>query len=506
LAEYYEIEETSETLRFYYGLAGDEIKVTPEEYSDKDYLSELDAKGYKLARNRKIKRQRVHKYIMSGGGILEDCGYIAGRYLPIIITYGKRTYIQNMERASGVIRICKDSQRLLNVQSSKLAEIASGSSIEKPIFTPEQVLGHEARWANDAVSDYPYQLINLSYDINGQLIQPGPVGMTKSPDLPPALGALLQFANDGLNDLMGNQDQAEQVKSNLSGLAVELIQAQISVQTAGYMSNFAIAEKWAAQVWLEMVKDLYTREGRKLKGESEGGSAEQIDIKKPIIDDQTGTVTAINDFSQLKTMDIQIEIGASSESKRAATEKGLIGLMGQIQDPGTQGILSNMILANSSGEGMSELRPYFRKQLIQQGAIEPSKEESDKMAEDAKNQQPEQPSPTDQANVDFLTASAAAEQAKAENLKAQTEKVNKEAEQVEANTQKILSEARINELKAIQAAQQLDINKAMIIDEWLKSQLITGEPAGEVEQPGQEMNEPQPMPMDQGAMMQEPPQ
>ena len=374
IAEYYRVEVKKETVHFYQGLTGDEIKVSALEFKDKDYLSELEAQGYTEVRKKQVKRQRVHKYIMSGGGILEDCGYIAGKYIPIIITYGKRSFIDNVERASGFVRICKDSGRLQNVQASKVAEIASGSSVKKPIYLPEQIQGHEFRWANDAVQDYAYQLINLAYDANGQTLPPGPVGYTQSPDLPPAIAALLQYSGDRLNDLMGNADQGEKLQSNLSGIAVELIQAQISVQTAGYMSNLAIAESWCAKVWLEIIKEIYIEEGRILKGENDGGKTEQIKLKKPVIN-ANGEVEIINDFSKLKAMDVEINIGASSESRRAATEKGLIGLMGNIQDPATQSIVGNMILANSEGEGMSELRPYFRKQLIQQGAIEPSQEE-----------------------------------------------------------------------------------------------------------------------------------
>ena len=470
LAEYYRVEVKNETIRFFRGLGGDERKLSSVEYKDKEYVSELESQGYTEARKKVVKRQRVHKYIMSGGGILEDCGYIAGKYIPIIVTYGKRSFIDNMERASGYVRICKDAGRLQNVQASKAAEIASGSSVGKPIFRPAQVKGHEYRWANDAVEDYPYQLINQDYDDNGSPLPAGPAGLTQPPDLPPALAALLQYSSDRLQELMGNASQGEQLKSNLSGIAVELIQAQISVQTAGYMSNFAIAETWAAKVWLEMAKELYTEDGRKMKGENSGGKPEQLEIKKPIVSDD-GTIKLLNDFSNIKLMDVEVEVGPSSASRRAATEKGLMGLMGNVQDPNTQSVLANMLLANSEGEGMSEVRPYFRKQLIQQGAIEPTDGEQKQMSEEAQaNQAP--PNPQDQANTDFLNASAQAESAKAENLKAQTFKTLKEAEQVEANTAKLMADARLTEAKMIGTMQGLEESKLKIINDWAQNNLL----------------------------------
>ena len=49
-----------------------------------------DATGYswdviqKYRVETKIKRKRVHKWILSGAEVLEDCGYIAGECIPVI--------------------------------------------------------------------------------------------------------------------------------------------------------------------------------------------------------------------------------------------------------------------------------------------------------------------------------------------------------------------------------------------------------------------------------------
>jgi hypothetical protein len=488
IAEYYKVEETNLTIRFYTGLTGDEKKVSNDEFKDKDFISELEAMGYTLSRTKKQKTRKVHKYIMSGGGILEDCGYIAGKYIPIIPVYGKRVFIDNMERASGIIRICKDSARLKNVQASKLAEIASGSSVDKPIFLPEQVRGHEARWAEDAIKDYPYQLANAAYDINGQPFPLGPIGQLSAPQVPPALSALMQSTNDDLQQLLGNQQDGEILQANQSGIAVELVQNQKNMGNAGYMDNLAIAEEWSAKVWLEINKDILTRPGQKLKGENQGGKSEQIEIKKLVLDDN-GKTKYINDFQNLRLMDVTVDIGPTSATKRAATEKGLMALLPSIQDPATQSILGNMILANSEGEGMSEIRPYFRQQLINQGAIEPTKEEKKKMQEEQSAQQSPPPDPQTEANTAFLNASAESEAAKSENLKAQTAKVQKEAEQVEANTQKIKADARVSELNAIQIAQTLDHNKAKIINDWLEANLP--QPPEQDEQANEQIEQPQ---------------
>lgn len=78
IAEYYEKEFTKETLRVFRGVDGAEQTYSDEELDDE--LDEiLEVTGFREVRQRKIKKCRVHKYILSGGGIIEDCGYIAGK-------------------------------------------------------------------------------------------------------------------------------------------------------------------------------------------------------------------------------------------------------------------------------------------------------------------------------------------------------------------------------------------------------------------------------------------
>src|SRR5205085_2592984 len=79
VAEYYRIEEKSELVRFFRGIDGQDMKVTQSELDeDPEMEGELKATGFREVRQRKVKRRRVHKYLMSGAKILEDCGVIAG--------------------------------------------------------------------------------------------------------------------------------------------------------------------------------------------------------------------------------------------------------------------------------------------------------------------------------------------------------------------------------------------------------------------------------------------
>jgi len=428
VCEHYRIEDVPETIHIFQGLDGTEKRVKDSDFENDESLKEtLAATGFRQIRERKIKRKRVHKYILSGAKILEDCGIIAGRNIPIVPVYGKRWFVDSVERCMGHVRLSKDAQRLKNMQLSKLGEISALSSIEKPIFTPEQISSHQNMWADDNIENYPYLLINPLIDGNGNTTAVGPVAYTKAPDIPAAMAALLQLTEQDMQDLLGNQQAGEQLMPNVSGKAVELIQGKLDMQTFIYISNFAKAKKRTGEIWLSMAKDIYVEPGRKMKGVGAQSQVSQIQLNKPIAGED-GEINYENDFDSAD-MDVSVSVGPSSESKRQSTVQKLTGMMNITQDPETLQILSSMAMMNMDGEGVSDVRDYFRKKLLRQGAIKPTNEEAQELAQEQQN------TPQDPNDL-FLRASAeqaaaAAKKSQADTLLAVAKSKESEAKTVE---------------------------------------------------------------------------
>jgi hypothetical protein len=85
VAEYYRVEEGKDTIIVFKALDGSEEKFRQSELDeDEEILPKLKATGRKEIRRKKIKTRKIHKYLMSGGKVLEDCGYIAGKCIPIV--------------------------------------------------------------------------------------------------------------------------------------------------------------------------------------------------------------------------------------------------------------------------------------------------------------------------------------------------------------------------------------------------------------------------------------
>jgi Phage P22-like portal protein len=436
VAEYYKVEDITETIRIFRGIDGTEERYKAKAFTeDPELENTLAAIGSVEVRQRKVKSRRVHKYIMSGGRILEDAGYIAGKCIPIVPVYGKRWFVDNVERCMGHVRLAKDAQRLKNMQLSKLGEISALSSVEKPILTPEQVAGHQVMWSEDNLKDYPYLLINPITNADGSQSISGPVAYTRAPNVPPALAGLLQVTEQDMQDILGNQSGAEKMVSNISGKAVEMIQQRVDMQTFIYMSNFAKAMKRCGEIWLSMAKEVYVEEGRTMKVITDDEAAATVTLMQPMVDQETGEVRMANDLSEAK-FDVNVDVGPSSSSKRAATVRSLTGMMQITQDPETLQVLGAMAMMNMEGEGIGEVRDFFRKRLIRMGVVKPTQQETEaliaEMEAAGENQDP---------NAIFLQAAAEEAVGKAAQARANTIKIVADAELSRARTVETLAKA-----------------------------------------------------------------
>jgi hypothetical protein len=442
VAEYYCVEETRELIRIFQTVDGQEERYTQADFDEDETLEEtLDAIGTIEIRQKRSRKRRVHKYIMSGNGVLEDCGYIAGKNIPIVPFYGKRWIVDNVERCMGHVRLAKDSQRLKNMQLSKLGEISALSSVEKPILLPEQVAGHQIMWAEDNIKNYPYLLVNPITGPNGESQISGPVAYTKSADIPPAMAALLSLTEQDMAEILGSNQQGDKMVSNISGKAVELIQTRLDMQSFIYMTNMAKSMRRCGEIWLSMAKDIYVEKGRKMKSVDKMDQVSSIELMRETIDEKTGEMVFENDFSEA-TFDVATDVGPSFSSRRESTVRSLTGMMQVTSDPETQMILQAMAIMNMDGEGIGDIKEFFRKKLVQLGVVKPTDEEKMQMMEAM--QAGQQPDP----QAMYLMAAAKEAQAKAVQAQANTEYSLARAEETKAKTIQTLSDIDINQRKA----------------------------------------------------------
>lgn len=447
LAEYYEVEEKAYNVyTMLLEATGDEKQVkegfTKEEKdAAQEQIKQYEKMGYIVARKRAIKRKRVHKYLMDGVGILEDYGYIAGENIPIVPVYGKRGFVDNTERIQGHVRLGKDVQRLYNMLVSTLADISAMSPRQKPIFTPEQVQGHEDKWAEDNVKNYPYLLINPMTTMDGTILPTGPIAYVQPPTVPQALAALIELCGADIQDVTGAQKAGEQLVSNVSAKAVELVQNKLDMQAFIYMDNMGKAMRRCGEIWLSMARDLYDEDDREMRTLAQDGTEGSVTLNQlGNAEDNQGT-TLRNSLQNVK-FDVTVDVGPSFSSKRDSTVRALTGVLQFVQDPQIVAILTTYIVQNIDGEGLQDIRDYFRKQLVQQGVVPPNEEEKEQLEQAqqaAANQPPD-------AQTVALTAQARDFNASSVLKEAQAVSALANADKARADATKTLTDAHTDKL------------------------------------------------------------
>lgn len=446
IAEYYVVEERKELVHWFVGLDGEEMRVSQKELdAEEGKEAFLIATGFTKTRSKRIERKQVHKYILSGSKVLEDCGPIPGDCIPIVPVFGERQVIDGIERCGGIVKYAKDAQRLMNMLRSVTAQLAVSFKQEKPIFHPSQLTPAIAQmWADDNVKDYPYLLAMGAPGPDGVEGPAGPASYTKAPNLPPAVAALLQVVEQDLTDLLGNQQSSEEITSNISGKAVELIQNKLDMQTYVYVSNMEKAVKRGGEIWLSMKRATAVEPGRKLKTVSREGEVGSIEIYKPMIDEKTGEVYEENDLSKAK-FGVVATAGPSSQSKRAAVVRALTGMLSISQDQESRSILESLAMMNMEGEGLDDVRSFYRKKMVMAGVIQPNEKEREELAIAEQNRQPD-------PNAVYLQAAAEKETALASKARADTVVSITNAEKNRAETIKTMVEAGAKESETLIAS------------------------------------------------------
>ena len=414
VAEYYEVELTKETVETYVlKISGEEIKLKTKSENYEQDKADLIAQGFELTKTKKVKRKRIRQYIVDGQGVLEDIGYILGSYIPIILVYGKRLYVAGVERISGHVRLAKDPQQLYNMMISSLAESAAESGVQVPVFTPAQIAGHEFEWADHQVNRKPYLVLNPTIDqASGNEILPQ-IQFTQPPQIPPAMAALIQEASAVVAELTGGANAGEKIVSNVSAEAIDMVQKQIDMQAFVYISNFGKAMRHAGCVWISQAQEAYDEDSREMQTIGHDGAQSTVVINQPSMKD--GVPIYENDMVGSK-WDVTVDVAPSFTSRRDATVKNLVNMLGRVQDPETANILQSMVLNNMDGEGLQDIQAYTRKKLVALGVAKPTEEEMKEIQAQQQAAGNAEPSAQDKA---FLGMAAEA-QAKAEKAKADT--------------------------------------------------------------------------------------
>lgn len=442
VAEYYEIEYVTRALNIYSrDLTGEEERWFAEDMAD-GQDQDLIKRGFKK-RVRKIKRKRVHKWILSGAEVLEDCGFIAGDCIPVVPFYGKRVFIDNIERFKGHVRDAKDPARVYNSQMSKLVETSSLAPREVPIFAPEQMEGLQDHWRDMNIERHPYALAHpLLNPITGDIIQSGPTSYLKPPDVAPVTAALIQQTAGDIAEITYGDDSSMEIKSNVSGEAMDIAASRVDAKSYIYMDNFKQTIQRFGEVYYSMAKEVYVEEGRKVQTMDEEGATATATLSELSTNPTTQATAKRNDLS-IGKFNVIADVTEATATRRDKTVRTMMTLSTAAvacQDVATAQAALYVAIDNMDGEGLDNFQEFIHKKSVGIGLDEPTPEEAQAAA-----QQEQQPDPQ---------ALALLGQAKA--LNAQAGKLDADTKLSEAKTVETLTSASLKRSQTEKTAAEAD--------------------------------------------------
>ncbi len=457
IAKYYEVRKESVDVISYRQPITGEI-ATYDSDQIEDIHDELAIAGFEEVARRSVKRRRVYVSVVDGQSFLEKPRRIPGEHIPLIPVYGKRWFIDDIERVEGHIAKAMDPQRLYNLQVSMLADTAAQDPGQIPTLDPEQVKGYEDHWANRNRKRPAYLPIRPPRDKAGNPTGPAaPASYTPQAQISPAIATMLQLTSADIQEVTGGSQAMQQMPSNVAQATVNDLMNRSDMASFIYLDNMAKSLKRAGEVWLSMAREVYGSD-REVRVVNEDGTDDIALMNAQVVDRQTGQVVALNDLSTGR-YDVTVDVGPSYTARRDATVAALTNVLNTMlpQDP-EAGIIRGLIMDNMDGEGLDDYKEYNRNKLLTAGVVKPRNAKEQQIVQQAQMAAQSQQDPNALiAQAQIIAAQA--EQQKAQNETAQTQikafTAQQDAMESQANTVYKLAQARNINDKAVMEAIRL---------------------------------------------------
>lgn len=465
IAKYYEVrKESVDVISYQQPLTGEIATYDSDQIEDIE--DELAEAGFVEVARRSVKRRRVYVSVVDGQNFLEKPRRIPGEHIPLIPVYGKRWFIDDIERVEGHIAKAMDPQRLYNLQVSMLADTAAQDPGQIPIVGMEQIRGLEKHWEARNKKRPAFLPLREVKDKAGNIIAGAtPAGYTQPAVMNQALAALLQQTSADIQEVTGGSQAMQQMPSNVAQETVNNLMNRSDMASFIYLDNMAKSLKRAGEVWLSMAREVYGSE-REVRVVNEDGTDDIALMNAQVVDRQTGRVVALNDLSTGR-YDVTVDVGPSYTARRDATVSVLTNVLNSMLPtdllrPAIQGI----IMDNLDGEGLEDFKEFNRKQLLNSGIAKPRNQEEQQIVQQAQMAAQSQPNP-EMVLAQAQMVAAEAENKKADNATRETVikafTAQQDAQESQANVVYKLSQAQNINKKGVMDAIQL-------LNELLKSQ------------------------------------
>ncbi len=371
IAEYFWLKPTTKTI---WRMAADKrvVDVTDMEEAERDALVESQAREAlengeapppQPYEERQIDSNEVWRAVINGADILEEPRQWPGRYIPVINVLGEEIFLEDSRTMRGLVRVGKDSQRMINYHNSAAIEHVSLSPKQPYLVTTEQVSGLESEWQIANRQNAPYQRYN--FDPNA----PGPPQRAKGPEIPAALLTLKQESVKGFQATTNVYPSSTGADANeISGVAIQKRDTQGDVANFHYVDNLQHAIAYCGKQLIDLIPKFYDGERIvRILGEDDAEDMVAINVVDPVTDEIKNDMTA-------GQYDMVIMSGPSYSTKRAEAAAFFEKFM-QAATPQERALVMDLLVKQLDIAGVDELYERLRKQAVASGIAEPEEGE-----------------------------------------------------------------------------------------------------------------------------------
>ncbi len=283
VAEYYEVEETTEWAFAVQGPDGS-MQFMRESEIDPNVtqLNLMAAEDGSIVQKRKVKKRQIKWYLIAGNQIIDRRDW-PGRYIPIVRFIGEEVITDGRLDRKGLVRYMKDAQRMYNYNTS--AQVEFGALQTKiPYIAPiEAIEGHENYWHNANRENFAVLPYN-SKDENDNDVTPPT--RTQPPAVAEAFAVGMESAAREMMMASGQYEATFGVQSQeLSGRALERRKNQGERATFHYLENESTAKRFIGKIIIDLAPKIYDTK-RVMRIMAEDGEEQEImidpELKSPI--------------------------------------------------------------------------------------------------------------------------------------------------------------------------------------------------------------------------------
>lgn len=297
---------------------------------------------------------------LSGAEILEKTDW-AGQYIPIVPVYGKMVMNRGKRLVSGLIKVLRDPQRLLNYSESSNTEVVALQPKAPWTGYAEVIEGYEDIYKNANNKNYPFMPAKPVV-INGILLPPPLRSMPPQPSM--AHAQMTQTALQHIKSVTGKiYDEGQKTLGAESGKAIIAKDRKGEVASFHYIDNQAKSIRRVGIILGDLYPKVYSgAQVKRIIGED--GTNQNVPVnqpvREPVFKSKAEKFKGIYDLGAGR-YDVTVDVGPSFASRRQEFTESMIQLSTAI--PQVMASCADIIMRNMDFAGAQEAAERIKKTL-----------------------------------------------------------------------------------------------------------------------------------------------